>query len=167
MARYPSTVMVSIVCPWDEDERLDEAIFRREIQHALTGGFRHLYVFGTAGEGYAVDSARFRRVIEVFGDELAGSDAHPTVGVIGMSTATVVERLAVAHASVSGPSRSRCRAGRSRPTPRSSPTSSRSAALSRIRRSCTTTRRESAAWSTGGSTRTSWTGFPILWPPRR
>jgi dihydrodipicolinate synthase/N-acetylneuraminate lyase len=98
MARYPSTVMVSIVCPWDDDERLDEAVFRRAIQHALTGGFRHLYVFGTAGEGYAVDSARFRRVIEVFGDELAGSDAHPTIGVIGMSTAAVVERLAVAHA---------------------------------------------------------------------
>ena len=36
------------------------------------GGFRHVYVFGTAGEGYAVDTPRFRRVIEVFGDEMAG-----------------------------------------------------------------------------------------------
>ena len=77
MARYPSTVMVSVVCPWDDDEQLDEAVFRREIQHAVTAGFRQIYVFGTAGEGYAVDSARFRRVIEVFGDELArdGRDA--------------------------------------------------------------------------------------------
>ena len=97
MARYPSTVMVSVVCPWDDQERLDEGIFRREIQHAVAAGFRRIYVFGTAGEGYAVDSARFRRVIEVFGEELAGTGATPMVGVIGLSTATVLERVAVAH----------------------------------------------------------------------
>lgn len=97
MARYPSTVMVSVVCPWDEAEQLHEPIFRREIRHALDAGFRQIYVFGTAGEGYAVDSARFRRVIEVFGDELAGTDATPMVGVIGLSTANVLERLAVAY----------------------------------------------------------------------
>jgi dihydrodipicolinate synthase/N-acetylneuraminate lyase len=97
VARYPSTVMVSVVCPWDDAEHLDEPIFRREIQHAVEAGFRRIYVFGTAGEGYAVDSARFKRVIEVFGNELAGTGATPMVGVIGLSTATVLERLAVAH----------------------------------------------------------------------
>jgi dihydrodipicolinate synthase/N-acetylneuraminate lyase len=97
MARYPSTVMVSIVCPWDDDERLDEASFRRATRHALASGFTHLYVFGTAGEGYAVDTARFRAVVEVLGDETAGTEAQPMVGVIGLSTANVVERLAVAH----------------------------------------------------------------------
>jgi dihydrodipicolinate synthase/N-acetylneuraminate lyase len=97
MARYPSTVMVSIVCPWDEDERLDEAIFRRATRHALASGFTHLYVFGTAGEGYAVDSARFREVAEVLRDETAGTEAQPMVGVIGLSTANVLERLGVAY----------------------------------------------------------------------
>jgi dihydrodipicolinate synthase/N-acetylneuraminate lyase len=97
MARYPSTVMVSIVCPWDDEERLDEASFRKATRHALLSGFTHLYVFGTAGEGYAVDSARFREVVEVFLDETAGTDAQPMVGVIGLSTANVVERLGVAH----------------------------------------------------------------------
>jgi len=98
MARYPSTVMVSVVCPWDDEEQLDEATFRREMRHAVAAGFRHIYVFGTAGEGYAVDSARFRRVIEVFGDELLPTDATPMVGVIGLSTANVLERLEVAYA---------------------------------------------------------------------
>lgn len=97
MARYPSTVMVSVVCPWDEEERLDDAMFRRAIRHALAAGFRHVYVFGTAGEGYAVDSDRFRQVVETFGDELDGTDAHAMVGVIGLSTANVLERLHVAH----------------------------------------------------------------------
>jgi dihydrodipicolinate synthase/N-acetylneuraminate lyase len=97
MARVPSTVMVSVVCPWDAGEQLDEAVFRREIRHAVDAGFREIYVFGTAGEGYAVDTARFRRVIEVFGDELSGTEASPMVGVIGLSTATVLERVAMAH----------------------------------------------------------------------
>jgi dihydrodipicolinate synthase/N-acetylneuraminate lyase len=97
VARYPSTVMVSVVCPWDDAERLDEPAFRRAIRHALAANFRNLYIFGTAGEGYAVDSARFRQVVEVFGDELAGTDARPMVGVIGLSTANVLERIGVAH----------------------------------------------------------------------
>lgn len=97
MARYPSTVMVSIVCPWDDDERLEEAIFRRAIRHALSAGFRHLYVFGTAGEGYGVDSSRFRDVVAVLLDETGGTDTQPMVGVIGLSTANVIERLDVAH----------------------------------------------------------------------
>ena len=96
-ARYPSTVMVSVVCPWDEHEQLDEGVFRRAIRLCREAGFRHIYVFGTAGEGYAVDTARFRRVIEVFGDELLGTDAKPMVGVIGLSTANVLERLSVAY----------------------------------------------------------------------
>ena len=97
MARYPSTVMVSVVCPWDDAEQLDETAFRHEIRHAVDAGFRHIYVFGTAGEGYAVDSARFRDVIAVFGDELAATDATPMVGVIGLSTGNVLERLRVAY----------------------------------------------------------------------
>ncbi len=97
MARYPSTVMVSIVCPWDDDERLDEAMFRRATRHALASGFTHLYVFGTAGEGYAVDTARFREVADVLRDETAGTQAQAMVGVIGLSTANVLERVGVAH----------------------------------------------------------------------
>lgn len=97
MARYPSTIMVSVVCPWDDDERLDEAAFRQATRHALASGFLHVYVFGTAGEGYAVDSARFRQVVEVLRDETDGTAAQPMVGVIGLSTANVVERLGVAH----------------------------------------------------------------------
>lgn len=97
VARYPSTVMVSIVCPWDDDERLNETQFRRAIDHALGAGFRHLYVFGTAGEGYAVDGERFRRVVEVFLGGTAGADVHPMIGVIGLSSGAVLERLHVAY----------------------------------------------------------------------
>ena len=69
-------------------------MFRLQIRHLAESGFRHVYVFGTAGEGYAVDSARFRQVIEAFGDETAKHGITPMVGVIGLSTANVLERLA-------------------------------------------------------------------------
>jgi dihydrodipicolinate synthase/N-acetylneuraminate lyase len=97
MARYPSSVMVTALCPWDDAERLDEPMFRRQVDHILASGFRHVYVFGTAGEGYAIDSDRFRRVVELFGELLLDTDASPMVGVIGLSTGNVLERIRIAH----------------------------------------------------------------------
>ncbi len=97
MPRYPSTVMVTAVCPWNDNEELEEDVFRRQLRLAVDRGFSRIYVFGTAGEGYGVDTAQFRRVVEVFGDELLGGDVVPMVGVIGLSTANITERLQIAH----------------------------------------------------------------------
>lgn len=100
MPRYPQAILVSCEVPWDDDDELLEDIFRREIRHVLRH-FNHLYIFGTAGEGYAVDTRRFRQIVNVFAEETLaradGSDIHPMVGVIGLSTANVVERLSIAH----------------------------------------------------------------------
>ena len=96
-ARYPSTVMVSVVCPWDERDELDEPVFRRAIQFTREAGFHHIYVFGTAGEGYGVDMARYRQLVEVLGDELLGTESTPMVGIIAMSVPLVLERLRVAY----------------------------------------------------------------------
>jgi dihydrodipicolinate synthase/N-acetylneuraminate lyase len=60
-------------------------------------GFRHVYVFGTAGEGYAVDGPRFREIVRVFREETRAAGVHPQVGVIGLSTARVVESIGIAH----------------------------------------------------------------------
>ena len=97
MVRYPSTIMVSCVVPWTHDEEIDEPRFRAQAAAALAAGYRHLYIFGTAGEGYAVDSRRFRAVAELFRDVTSGPDIRAMVGVIGLSTATVVERVAIAY----------------------------------------------------------------------
>ncbi len=98
MARYPQGVMVSCQIPWDERERLMEPVFREVIRSALRD-FQMVYIFGTAGEGYAVDLPRFREVVSVFAEETLGKPGvRPMVGVIGMSTATILERLEIAHA---------------------------------------------------------------------
>jgi dihydrodipicolinate synthase/N-acetylneuraminate lyase len=95
--RYRQAILVSCQVPWDEHEQLAEAAFREEIRYYLRKGFRDVYIFGTAGEGHAIDTARFRRVVEVFREETLAPDVWPMVGVIGLSTATVKERIAFAH----------------------------------------------------------------------
>ena len=97
MARYPQAILVSCELPWDENENLLEDVFRKEVQLTLQRGFNHLYIFGTAGEGHAVDTPRFQRIVEIFRQETQGKSVRPMVGVIGLSTANIVERLGFAY----------------------------------------------------------------------
>ena len=96
--RYKQTILVSCEIPWDDDEQLIEPLFRREIRDTLTKGFNDLYIFGTAGEGYAVDTPRFRQIVRIFAEETLAEGVRPMVGVIGLSTANILERLQFAHA---------------------------------------------------------------------
>ena len=96
MARYPQAILVSCEIPWDENEQFLEEVFRREVRMVLEE-FNHLYIFGTAGEGYAVDTPRFQQIVRVFYEETRGHDIHPMVGVIALSTANFIERIGFAY----------------------------------------------------------------------
>ena len=63
MARYPQTVLVSCPVPWDASYAVIDDLFREEVRLVLAAGFRDIYVFGTGGEGYAVDTPRFEHVV--------------------------------------------------------------------------------------------------------
>ncbi len=97
MTRYPQAILVACPSPWDERFELVEEIFRAEVRLVLAAGFQHLYVFGTGGEGYAVDTRRFRQVVDLFYEETRAPDLNPMVGVIGLSTAQILERIQYAH----------------------------------------------------------------------
>ena len=75
----------------NEDDKLIQSIFRDEIHRAIASHFKHIYIFGTAGEGYAVDSRRFEEIVQVFREETAAEDVHALVGIIGLSTVQVKE----------------------------------------------------------------------------
>jgi dihydrodipicolinate synthase/N-acetylneuraminate lyase len=94
--RFPSCVLATAVVPWAEDYRLDEGLFRFEISALLAAGYSNLYVFGTAGEGYAVSTAQFEQVARVFVDEMRAGGSEPMVGVISLSLETMLERIAFA-----------------------------------------------------------------------
>ena len=96
MARYPQAILVSCEIPWGENENLLEDVFRREVQHTLEH-YNHLYIFGTAGEGYAVTTAQFQRIVQIFYEETRGDDIHPMVGLIALSTGIMLEKLHYAY----------------------------------------------------------------------
>lgn len=91
--RFPRCVMGTCCIPWTADFRLDETLFRRSVRHAAAHGTRHLYLFGTAGEGHAVSDRQFRQITDAFVDEMNGLGAAPMVGLISASLAQVVDRI--------------------------------------------------------------------------
>jgi dihydrodipicolinate synthase/N-acetylneuraminate lyase len=92
MKRYPSCIMSTVCVPWDEAGRLDEPIFRQAVRVALAGT-PHLYLFGTAGEGYAVTDRQFDEIVAAFAEEMTQAGAEPMVGVIHLSLGTILERI--------------------------------------------------------------------------
>ncbi len=91
--RHPPGMLCAVDVPWKEDWSLDEGVFRRHVRHLISNGFKWLYVMGTAGEGYAVSDSQFKRVVDVFVEEMSGPGLKPQVGVISLSTTQVAERI--------------------------------------------------------------------------
>jgi dihydrodipicolinate synthase/N-acetylneuraminate lyase len=91
--RFPCGVMATCCVPWSADWHFAEEIFRRQVRMILAQGTRHVYIFGTAGEGYAVTERQFDQVAEAFADEMRQANAEPMVGLIGTSLAQMQERI--------------------------------------------------------------------------
>ena len=91
-ARYPLCIMATCCVPWTVDYAFDEPLFRRSLRHAAVHGTRHLYIFGTAGEGHAVSDRQFQQITRAFVDEMTRLGAEPMVGLISLSLAQVLDR---------------------------------------------------------------------------
>ena len=93
MKRYPSGIMSTCCIPWDSEGRFAEKVFRHGVHTTLEIGTKHVYVFGTAGEGYAVTERQFDQIVAAFADEMRQGQAEPMVGVINLSLGTILERI--------------------------------------------------------------------------
>lgn len=92
MKRYPRCIMGTCCVPWDQEEQFAEETFRRGVRAALQGT-PHLYLFGTAGEGYALTDAQFEQVVKAFLEEMREAEAEPMVGVIHLSLSVMLQRI--------------------------------------------------------------------------
>lgn len=95
MKRFPACILCTCVIPWDEQHQFIESLFVDQVQRMLqlTG---HLYIFGTAGEGYAVTDRQFEQITRVFHNTMRAAGAAPMVGVISLSLPTILERIELA-----------------------------------------------------------------------
>ena len=93
MKRCKPCRLATVCVPWDHDGGFLEPVFRRQVRVLRDSGFENLYVFGTAGEGYAVTDAMFKEIAGVFHDEMRSGPGLCQLGVIGMSTAQIRARI--------------------------------------------------------------------------
>lgn len=87
--RHHSCILGTCCVPWTPDYDFDEATFRRSVRHQIESGIRDVYIFGTAGEGYAVTEGQFDEITRVFLDVTKDG----MVGLISLSLPTVIGRI--------------------------------------------------------------------------
>jgi len=55
----------------------------------------HIYLFGTAGEGYAVSDEDFELIVSIFSKVMQGSELYPMAGIVNMSMKTMLKRIEI------------------------------------------------------------------------
>lgn len=88
-------ILATALIPWTRDFEFDEAAFRRQVGELASVLTRNIYIFGTAGEGYAVSDRLFSSIASCFLDSATKHRVRPMLGVVSMSLRTVIERIEV------------------------------------------------------------------------
>lgn len=94
--RYPPHAITTVCVPWDEDFQFQRGVFAKAVEALVAAKLPALYLFGTAGEGYAVDEAQYLAITKAFLQDLKGSGVEAMVGVISLSTSDILRRVALA-----------------------------------------------------------------------
>lgn len=89
----PSQILATAVIPWTDRHEFAGDVFRRQVRAIATGLTRHIYIFGTAGEGYAVTDRQFKEIATAFWDASLEYAVAPMLGVISLSLGTIIERI--------------------------------------------------------------------------
>jgi len=88
-----AAILATAVVPWNDRFEFEEERFRRQVQTIARDLTRHIYVFGTAGEGYAVTEPQFDRITRAFWESSLEFGVAPMVGLISLSLPTIIERI--------------------------------------------------------------------------
>jgi dihydrodipicolinate synthase/N-acetylneuraminate lyase len=91
--RYRRCILATCCVPWNAGLEFEVDVFRRNVRLQIASGLRDLYIFGTAGEGYAVTESQFDAITRVFLDETRIDGVQAMVGLISPSLPTIIERI--------------------------------------------------------------------------
>jgi dihydrodipicolinate synthase/N-acetylneuraminate lyase len=95
--RYPPVLLATCSIPWTAQYAFDAPLFTKSVNSLAAEMTPHLYLFGTAGEGYAVTDRQYQEITETFRAALPDNTV-PMIGVISLSLGTIVERIQSAQA---------------------------------------------------------------------
>ena len=98
MALAPSAFVISIT-PFDAEGRLDEAAFRGHLKRLGKSGIGVYVGGGGSGEGYTLNRAEAKRVMEIAAEELKGKAPVRAMGVEPRTAVQMIEFLELAKAS--------------------------------------------------------------------
>ena len=87
-------VVVPAITPVDDEDRVDEAAFRKGLRRLISAGVHAIFVGGSAGEGPLLTAYEWERMVSIARDEV-GSDVHLLGGAIDTSTKRVEKKLAI------------------------------------------------------------------------
>jgi 4-hydroxy-tetrahydrodipicolinate synthase len=85
-------VIPPVVTPVNENDQVDEVVFRQIIEHVIAGGVHGVFALGSNGEFYGLDYNEQKRVIEIAVDQVKGR--VPVYAGIGAITTKESVRLA-------------------------------------------------------------------------
>ncbi len=86
MKRIEPRRLATVCLPWSDRGEFLEAVFRNQVRCLRRGGFDNLYIFGTAGEGYAVTDAVYGKIAAVFFDEMRAVGPEAGSAAVGAAT---------------------------------------------------------------------------------
>src|SRR4051812_6422515 len=92
-ADAPPAILATAVVPWTERLEFDESRFRRQVHTIARTLTKHIYIFGTAGEGHAVNEPQFDQISKAFWESAAEAGVTPMVGLISLSLPTIIARI--------------------------------------------------------------------------
>lgn len=91
-------VVVPILTPIDEDERIDEAKLRDQVDYVIGGGVLGILAFGSNGEFYAVEEDEMERGLKIMVDQAAGRvPVYFGIGAISTKKCVRLAKMAAAN----------------------------------------------------------------------
>lgn len=89
----PPAILATAVVPWTERLEFDAERFRRQVHTIARTLTKHIYIFGTAGEGHAVNERQFDQIAQAFWESAKEAGVSPMVGIISLSLPTIIARI--------------------------------------------------------------------------
>lgn len=87
-------VVTPIITPVDDEDRVDESAFRRQIRRLIGAGIHGIFVGGSAGEGPLLTDREWERMVTIARDEV-GEQAYLLGGAMDTSTRRVVAKVGI------------------------------------------------------------------------